>query len=209
MIVNQIEIGGFQIYCYILGDEDTGEGIVIDPGGPSEPILKLATESGVTKIKYIVNTHCHVDHTAGNKEMQDATGAPIAIHEDDAAGLMQANPGMLAMFNAEPSPAAELLLKDGDKISFGSHEVEVIHTPGHTPGGICLYFPGHVITGDTLFVGGVGRTDLPGGSYEVLGASIRDRLFSLSDDTVVLPGHNYGITPTSTIKREKSENMFV
>ncbi len=209
MIIEQIEIGGFQIYCYVLGDKETGEGIVVDPGGPSGPILEQAKRAGVTTIKYIVNTHNHVDHVAGNADMKQATGAPIAIHEDDADGLANANPAMLQMLNADASPAADLLLKDGDKIAFGNESVEVIHTPGHTRGGICLYWPGYVVTGDTLFVGGVGRTDLPGGSYEVLQASIRNRLFTLPDDTIVLSGHAYGVTPTSTIAKEKKDNMFV
>ena len=209
MIIQQIEIGGFQIYCYILGDEATGEGIVVDPGGPTEPILKHARDAGVTDIKYIVNTHCHVDHTGGNKGMHEATGAPLAIHEAEVPVLQHQNPGSLAMFGAEPSPDATVLLKDGDKITFGNQSVEVIHTPGHSPGCMCLYWPGYVVTGDTLFVGGVGRTDLPGGSFEQLQASIRNRLFTLPDDTIVLPGHNYGSTPTSTIGREKRENVFV
>jgi hydroxyacylglutathione hydrolase len=209
MIIEQIQISGFEVFCYILGDEETGEGIVIDPGGPAEPILKRAEARGVTKIKMIVDTHSHVDHVAGNQAMKEATGAPIAIHEDEADHLANPNKMMLAMFNATASPPATVMLKDGDKITFGKQSVEVIHTPGHTPGGICLYFPGHVVTGDTLFVGGVGRTDLPGGSYEVLQASIRNRLFTLPDDTIVLPGHHYGPTPTSTIGREKKENMYL
>jgi len=209
MIIDQILIGGFDIFCYVLGDAATGKGIVVDPGGPAQGILERAKKVGVNHIEVIVDTHVHVDHTAGNKAMHDATGAPIAIHIDDAEALKHPHPGMLAMFNAQPSPAATILLKDGDKISFGNESVTVIHTPGHSPGGICLYFPGYVITGDTLFVGGVGRTDLPGGSYEVLLSSIRNRLFTLPDDTIVLPGHHYGPTPTSTIGREKVENPFV
>lgn len=209
MIIEQIQIGGFEIFCYILGDPATGEGIVVDPGGPTGVILRRGTERGLTKIKLIVNTHSHVDHTAGNKEMQKATGAPIAIHEAEAEALANPNMSMLAMFGAEPSPPAEMILKDGDVITFGNESVRVIHTPGHSPGGICLYFPGYVLTGDTLFVQGVGRTDLPGGSYEVLQSSIRNKLFALPPDTIVLPGHNYGPTPTSTIRREMSENPFV
>jgi len=209
MIIDQIEISGFQVYCYILGDEATGEGIVIDPGGPPEPILKRAKERGVNTIKYIVNTHCHVDHIMGNKAMHEATGAPIAIHEADAAAIANPRNSSLSMFGADASPPASVLLKDGDKIEFGNESVEVIHTPGHSPGGVCLYFPGYVITGDTLFVGGVGRTDLQGGSTQTLQSSIRNRLFTLPDDTIVLPGHNYGVTPTSTIGREKKENIFV
>ncbi len=209
MIIEQIQIGGFEIFCYALGDEKTGMGIVVDPGGPAGPILKRARDRGITQITHIVNTHSHVDHVSGNKEAQDATSAPIAIHELEAQELLHPNRGMLAMFGAEPSPAPAILLKDGDLITFGNESVSVIHTPGHTRGGICLYFSGHVITGDTLFVGGVGRTDLPGGSYEILQNSIRTRLFSLPEDTVVLPGHNYGVTPTSTIGREKRENVFI
>lgn len=209
MIIEQIEIPGFQVFCYVLGDEETGEGIVVDPGGQARAVLDRARNAGVNTIKYIVNTHCHVDHIAGNKDMQEATGAPIAIHENDAEVLANQNPSSLFMFRAKPSPPATVLLKDGDKIEFGNESVEVIHTPGHSPGCICLYFPGYVITGDTLFVGGVGRTDLAGGSYQVLQSSIRNRLFTLPDDTIVLPGHNYGFTPTSTIGREKRENAFV
>ncbi|MBI5570181.1 MAG: MBL fold metallo-hydrolase [Desulfomonile tiedjei] len=209
MVIEQILIGSFAIFCYVLGDAATGEGIVVDPGGPPQEILKRAKDRGITQIKLIVNTHFHVDHTAGNKWMHDATGAPIAIHQDDVEGLALPHPSMLAMFNAEPSPAATVLLKDGDKITFGKESVEVIHTPGHSPGGICLYWPGYVITGDTLFVSGVGRTDLPGGSFAVLEGSIRKRLFTLPADTIVLPGHHYGATPTSTIGREKTENPFL
>lgn len=209
MIIEQILIGSFDIFCYVLGDPETGEGIVVDPGGPADQILQRAKAAGVNKILLIVNTHSHVDHTAGNEDMHRATDAPIAIHEAEANGLANPNSAMLAMFGAKASPAASRLLKDGEKITFGNQSVEVIHTPGHSPGGICLYFPGYVLTGDTLFVGGVGRTDLPGGSYQVLQSSIRNRLFTLPDDTVVLPGHHYGPSPTSTIRREKTENMFV
>jgi glyoxylase-like metal-dependent hydrolase (beta-lactamase superfamily II) len=209
MIIEQILIGSFDIFCYVLGDPETGEGIVVDPGGSAEKILERARAKGIKKIVLIVNTHSHVDHTSGNAEMQKATGAPIAIHEAEAQGLTSPNVAMLAMFGGKQSPAATRLLKDGDTITFANQSITVIHTPGHTVGGICLYFPGYVLTGDTLFVGGVGRTDLPGGSYVVLHSSIRDRLFSLPDETIVLPGHHYGPTPTSTIGREKKENMFV
>lgn len=209
MIVEQIQIGGFAVFCYVLGDPDTGEGIVVDPGGPAAPILDQARKSGINAIKLIVNTHCHVDHTLGNGEMQQATGAPIAIHEADAPALASPNSAMLQMFAAEASPPATRILKDGDILTFGNQSVEVIHTPGHTPGGICLYFSGYVITGDTLFVQGVGRTDFPGGSYEALQASIKNRLFTLPPETVVLPGHRYGPTPTSTIGREIADNVYV
>jgi len=209
MIIEQIQIGGFEIFCYILGDPETGEGIVVDPGGSAEVVIKRAEARGIKKIKLIVNTHGHVDHVAGNKQLQEATGAPIAIHELEADALANPNKMMMMMFNAKPSPAPTVLLKDGDEIKFGNESIKVIHTPGHTVGGICLHWPGYVITGDTLFVGGVGRTDLPGGSFDVLQSSIKNILFSLPDETIVLPGHHYGSTPTSTIGREKKENMFI
>jgi hydroxyacylglutathione hydrolase len=209
MIIEQIQISGFEVFCYVLGDETTGQGILVDPGGPPEGILKRAKDRGVSKIEMIVNTHSHVDHVAGNQWMSEATDAPIAIHEAEARDLANPHPAMLAMFNAKASPEATVMLKDGDKITFGKESVQVIHTPGHSPGSISLYWPGYVITGDTLFVGGVGRTDLPGGSFEVLQASIRNRLFTLPDETIVLPGHHYGPTPTSTIAREKRDNPFV
>ncbi len=209
MVIEQIQIGGFAIFCYVLGDDETGEGIVIDPGGDAEPILERAAARGINKIKLIVNTHSHVDHVTGNKSMHDATGAPIAIHESEAEALANPNQAMLAMFNAKPSPAAAVLLNDGDTIEFGKYKVKVIHTPGHTTGGICLHWPGYVITGDTLFVSGVGRTDLPGGSFQVLQNSIVNKLFTLPVETIVLPGHNYGATTTSTIGREKKENAYM
>lgn len=209
MIIEQIQIPGFEVFCYVLGDSVTGEGIVVDPGGPAEGILRRAEQRGVKKITMVVNTHCHVDHVMGNASMKAATGAPLAIHEADAPALVNPSRMMLVMFNAQASPPADVLLTDGQVIPVGKESVKVIHTPGHSPGGICLYFPGYVITGDTLFVGGIGRTDLGGGSYEVLQHSIRTKLFTLPDDTIVLPGHNYGVTPTSTIGREKKENMFV
>lgn len=209
MIIEQIQIGGFDIFCYILADRQTGEGIVVDPGGAASAILNRGSNVGLRKVKLIVNTHSHVDHTAGNRALQQLTGAPIAIHEAEAGALANPNMAMLAMFGAEASPPATVLLKDGDVITFGNQKVKVIHTPGHSPGSISLYFPGYVLTGDTLFVQGVGRTDLPGGSYEALQASIRNKLFTLPSDTVVLPGHNYGPTPTSTIAREKVDNPFV
>jgi glyoxylase-like metal-dependent hydrolase (beta-lactamase superfamily II) len=160
------------------------------------------------RINYIVNTHGHVDHTSGNSEMKKATGAKIVIHEDDAVMLTHTPAMILRMFGASASPPADLLVRDGDIISVGNVELKVIHTPGHSPGGICLYTPGYVFTGDTLFVEAVGRTDLPGGSWQALYNAVVEKLFCLPDDTKVMPGHNYGRTPTSTIGYEKKNNPF-
>jgi glyoxylase-like metal-dependent hydrolase (beta-lactamase superfamily II) len=145
----------------------------------------------------------------GNKRMKDLTGAEIVIHEKDATALVHQSPSMMEMFHAEPSPPADITVRDKDLITIGETSLQVIHTPGHSPGGICLYHKGMVFTGDTLFVGAVGRTDLGGGSWETLAASIHNKLFTLPDDTIVAPGHNYGDAPKSTIGREKVYNPYV
>ncbi len=141
--------------------------------------------------------------------MAKKTGAKIVIHEADAAALVRTPPYMLEMFSATGSPPADSVVKEGDVIQVGNVKLKVIHTPGHSAGGICLYLDGMVFTGDTLFVGSVGRTDFPGSSWEVLEASIRQKLYVLPGDTVVFPGHNYGPTPTTTIQYEKRHNPFV
>jgi glyoxylase-like metal-dependent hydrolase (beta-lactamase superfamily II) len=189
MIVKQIEIGAMDNFSYLVGCEATGKALVIDPGGDVEGILSAAREAGLS-IEMIVNTHTHGDHTAGNARLKAMTDAPIVLHEDDAAGY----------------PQADRRLKDEKTLTLGEISFDVIHTPGHTPGGICLYAEGQLFTGDTLFVGDSGRTDLPGGDRPALGASIR-RLMTLPDDTVVWPGHDYGPTPSSTIGWEKRHNV--
>ena len=208
MIVRQFEVGNFSIFSYLIGDEHARECLFIDPSDDHDTLLGEAESLGLA-IKYIVNTHHHIDHAMGNKEMVRRTGAKIIIHEADAGALLHPEPYVLEMFGAVPSPAADILVSDGDLIKVGSVALKVIHTPGHTPGGMCLYMDGMVFTGDTLFVGSVGRTDFPGGSYEALEQSIRTRLYTLPGDTVVLPGHNYGMRPTSTIDQERRTNAVV
>jgi hydroxyacylglutathione hydrolase len=208
MFVKQVEVSRMAVFAYIVGCKVTKEALVIDPAADGEKLLAEATERGYM-IKYIVNTHSHIDHIMGNKRMKDLTNAKIIIHEKDALSLINQSPQMMSMFNAEPSPAADITVKDGDDIVIGETSLKVLHTPGHSPGGICLYSKGIVFTGDTLFVGAVGRTDLGGGSFEVLAASIRNKLFTLPDETIVAPGHNYGETPKSTIGREKVYNPYV
>ncbi|MDD5475099.1 MAG: MBL fold metallo-hydrolase [Syntrophales bacterium] len=208
MIVKQMQVGSMVVFAYLLGDEETGEALVIDPASNVHSIVKEA-ENNNLDIRYIVNTHGHVDHIGGNAEMKEATGAQIIIHEGDAGMLASTPAMMLRMFGGSASPPADITVRDGDTISVGSINLKVLHTPGHSPGGMCLYVPGYVFTGDTLFVEAVGRSDLPGGSWPVMLRSIQERLLTLPEDTVVLPGHNYGRSATSTIGHEKANNPFL
>jgi hydroxyacylglutathione hydrolase len=189
MIILQIEVGAMDNFTYIIGCEKTRKALVIDPGFEVERIVGEAKRSDL-EIELIVNTHGHGDHTAGNAKLKELTGAKIMIHTLDAGN----------------SPQPDIRVTGDTTLNLGDITFEVIHTPGHTPGGICLYGEGNLFTGDTLFVGDSGRTDLAGGHRPTLGASIR-RLMQLPDDTVVWPGHNYGPTPNSTIHWEKRNNV--
>jgi hydroxyacylglutathione hydrolase len=209
MIVKQYEVGNFAVFCYLIGDEDTKEGLFIDPADETDKLISEAKSHGLEKIKYIVNTHSHVDHVMGNAAMVKKTGAKIIIHEEDARDLLRIPSYLLDMFKATPSPTADILVKERDVIQVGKAGLKVIHTPGHSPGGMSLYIDGMVFTGDSLFVGAVGRTDFPGSSWEELETSIRNKLYTLPGETVVFPGHNYGPAPTSTIEYEKRHNPFV
>jgi glyoxylase-like metal-dependent hydrolase (beta-lactamase superfamily II) len=208
MFVKQMEVGRFGVFAYLVGCEAKGEALVIDPAEDAEQLVKEA-ERNKLRIKYIVNTHSHVDHVMGNKRMKELTGAEIIIHEKEAGGLGHQAAHLMSMFGADASPPADITVREGDLITVGDVSLSVLHTPGHSPGAICLHTDGLVFTGDTLFVGGVGRTDLEGGSWETLVSSIRNKLFVLPDSTVVLPGHNYGESAKSTIGMEKVRNPYV
>ena len=211
MLVRQFEVGDFHIFSYLIADEVAKEGLFIDPSADHDLLLEEAALHGLT-IKYIVNTHHHIDHVMGNSEMARRTGAKIVIHKDDAPRIRNVDPAMLRMFQAQIPPEADITVSDGDLIKVGDVALKVIHTPGHTPGGMCLYIeetpdnPGMVFTGDTLFVGTCGRTDFPGGSFEQLEKSVKTRLYTLPDDTILFPGHNYASRQTSTIEQERITN---
>jgi glyoxylase-like metal-dependent hydrolase (beta-lactamase superfamily II) len=209
MVVKQYEVGNFAVFCYLIGDEETQEGLFIDPADDAKRLLSEAKSQGINKIKYIVNTHSHVDHIMGNAEMVKKTGAKIIIHQEDASALVRTPTDLLEMFGATASPPADIQVKDGEIIQVGNVMLKVLHTPGHSPGGMSLHSDGMVFTGDTLFVGSVGRTDFPGSSWDVLENSVRKKLYVLPGETVVFPGHNYGSTPTSTIQYERRHNPFV
>jgi glyoxylase-like metal-dependent hydrolase (beta-lactamase superfamily II) len=205
MKVHSFTIGPLETNAYLVVDERSRQALLIDPGLESEDIYDVIVAEGLT-LTSIVNTHGHFDHVCGNAFFRARTGAPVLIHREDA-GIMQraAEQARAFGFQVAPPPPPDRLLDEGDEVVMGGTRMRVLHTPGHTPGGICLYGEGVVFVGDALFAGSIGRTDLPGGSYEVLLASIRTKLLSLPDDTVVYPGHG----PPTTIGAERAHNPFL
>jgi len=205
MILKTIPVGLFRCNAYIIGDTERREVLVIDPGDEAFRILDVLKE-GDLKVKYILLTHGHIDHVGGAKVLKDETGAEIMMHKEDR--FLYENMSLQAsLFGIEAPSVAEIdiILEDGMEIVEGPLGCTVIHTPGHTPGSVCFYFPGRLFTGDTLFLNGVGRTDIWGGSYEMLAESIRRILFNLDDAIEVYPGHG----PSTTIGREKRDNPFI
>ena len=204
MILKKLVVGPLASNCYIVGSESTKEGMIIDPADEAGEILKSVEELGL-EINLIVLTHGHPDHVGALKEIKEATKAEIVIHTDDAESLQQSFLGFLFGLSYPSPPAAERLLKGGDSIDIGDLHFLVIHTPGHTEGGICLLGHGVLFSGDTLFNYGIGRYDLPGGNYSQLMDSLQTKLMVLADDTVVYPGHG----PDTTIGTERRGNPFL
>ena len=195
------------VCCYIVSCEQTKKTAIIDPGGDEDKILD-ACKLDKLEVDYIIATHGHPDHVCGNGPIQEETGAKIVMHRADAEFFGKPEiKEYFSMLGLAFSPQPDLLVEDGDTISLGEETLTVIHTPGHTPGGICLYNAPDCFTGDTLFVGGVGRTDFPGGSMDELSHSIKSRLLTLPPDTVVWPGHGYGGS-RSTIGEEARSNPY-
>jgi hydroxyacylglutathione hydrolase len=208
MLIKSMTVGTMSCCCYLVQCEETGEAVIIDPGGDEDLIL-AECDKRKAKVKYIVNTHGHPDHVCGNAKIKEATGAPIVMHEDDVAFFERPEVEQyFSVLGLKASPPVDKKVKDGEQITFGKESLKVILTPGHTPGGVCLYSKPNLFTGDTLFVGGVGRTDFPGGDGKVLSSSIKNKLLVLPDDTVVWPGHGYG-GANSTIGEEKKSNPFL
>jgi len=195
-----------QTNAYVVGDEETKEGVVIDPGGNPEQILAAVKRNGLA-IRYILNTHAHFDHTEANGALVEATGAPLAIHPLDRPLLAAAGGAAFFGLRVPAGPAPDLELAAGDVLEVGGLRFQVLHTPGHTPGHVCFYeaAAGVVFDGDLLFYRGVGRTDLPGGSWQQLMNSIQNVLLALPDETVVYSGHG----PATTIGEEKQHNPWL
>ena len=189
MLLDQFRIGPYLNFTYLVAEEPGGEGVVIDPSFGIDPVLAAIDDRSV-KVRYILNTHSHPDHVAGNNDVKSRTGAKVVAHRVAPIGQ-------------------DVSVSDGDAISVGRLRFHVVHTPGHTKDSVLYVFEGNVATGDTLFVGECGRTDLPGGDPAELYDSLHHRLLTLDDALVVLPGHDYGPTPTSTIGRERKENYVL
>lgn len=205
MKIIRIPAGIYAANCYIVYSENTNDGIVVDPGGDAKDIMGII-EKNELKIENIILTHGHGDHIGGVIDLKSLLNASVMIHADDVEMLTDGSINLsttMAMGTVEIEP--DNILKDGDIIKFGDLEAKVIHTPGHTKGGICLKVEDSIITGDTLFAGSIGRTDLFGGDYEIIIKSIKEKLMIFQDNTEVFPGHG----GSSTIGRERVSNPFL
>ncbi len=211
MIHEILPVGPLQCNCSVIGDESTRGGtrggLVIDPGDNIEDVVSIVRKHNL-QIKQIVITHAHIDHVGGAMQLRAATGAPILLNQNDYA-LLKMLDAQAAWIGVAPPGRVEIdhSVAQADSIKTGSLSADVIHTPGHTEGSICLYFPAEkkLIAGDTLFAGSIGRTDLPGGSFEKIIRSLHDKVLELPDDTVVIPGHG----PLTTIGDERQSNPFL
>jgi hydroxyacylglutathione hydrolase len=205
MILSIVHVGITQTNCYVVGCEETREGVVIDPGGHPRRVLKAVEENGLT-IRYVLNTHCHFDHMGANAEIVAATGAPLALHPAELPILQAQGGAALFGLPGNESPMPDVELEDRQELEVGALRFQVLYTPGHSPGGVTFYLAQEsaAFDGDVLFAGGVGRTDLPGGDWDTLERSIREVLFALPDETVLYPGH----MQQTTVGYEKVHNPW-
>ncbi len=205
MKVKKLIVGPLEANCYILWDEESKEAVVIDPGGEGERILKAIRRNSL-KVIYIVDTHAHIDHIEANDFIREKTNAPLAIHSADVSLLEDIEANLSTMMgNSKAFLPPTGVLKDKDKIKVGRFHLQILHTPGHTPGSICLYVDNKLFTGDTLFAGGIGRTDFPRSSLKQLQESIQKKILKFPSEMIVYPGHG----PETTIGEEKKSNPFL
>jgi len=204
MKIDTILVGPLQVNCYLVYDEKSHDAIVVDPGDEAEKIIRLVEDSKL-KVSRIVCTHGHFDHVGAVTRLKEKTGAPVMLHKGDLDIYTRADKqGALWGFRVEQPPAPDMYMLEGDELAFGRFRLKVLHTPGHSPGGICLYGEGVILTGDTIFAGSVGRTDFPGGSAAELKRSFA-RIIELPSETKIYSGHG----PMTTVKNEKEDNFFV
>ena len=207
MIHEIVPVGPLQCNCSVVGDEVTREAIVIDPGDDIDDVLALVRKHNL-QVKQIVITHAHIDHVGGAMKLRAATGAPILLNQNDYE-LLKMLDVQAAWLGMVPPGKVEIdqSLGQADTVKAGSLTADVIHTPGHTEGSVCLYFPAEnkLIAGDTLFAGSIGRTDLPGGSMQTILRSLHEKVLALPDETIVIPGHG----PLTTIGEERESNPFL
>ncbi|ABR48509.1 beta-lactamase domain protein [Alkaliphilus metalliredigens QYMF] len=205
MFLEKIAAGVFGVNCYVISDDETGKAAVVDPGGDADKILELIKDNQF-ELTHILLTHGHGDHIGAVNELHEKTKAPVYVHEDDLYILKDANINYSArMGGPVVTIDTDVFLKDGEVLTIGNLKLHVLHTPGHSPGGVCIRGEGVVFTGDTLFANSIGRSDLEGGNYDQLIASIQSKLMTLDDELTVLPGHG----PASTIGIERMTNPYI
>jgi hydroxyacylglutathione hydrolase len=206
MLITTLSVGPLGTNCYVVGRQETLEGMVVDPGGHPGRILAAVKEMGLT-LKYVVNTHAHFDHVIANRAVLDATGATLVIHPDEVPILKAGGGAQQFGFAVDPSPEPGQLVHEGDTLQVGQLVFQIMHTPGHSPGHIALYESneGVLFDGDVLFKQGIGRFDLPGGNHAALMRSIREKILTLPDETVVYSGHG----PATTVGEEKQYNPWL
>ncbi|AOY76952.1 MBL fold metallo-hydrolase [Clostridium formicaceticum] len=205
MILERLSVGVYGANCYIIGDEKTDEAAVVDPGGDADKILKVLEDKGL-HLKYILLTHGHGDHIGGLKELKEKTNAPIYLHEEDHAMLQNSNKNFSSRMGGPViEMTADHFLEEGDSLKVGELTLNIIHTPGHTQGCVCIHIEDIILTGDTLFANSIGRTDLDGGNHQQIIKSIKDKLMTLDENTTVFPGHG----PATQIGVEKTTNPYI
>ena len=205
LVLEHLTVGPLQSNCFIVGDEESGEAVIIDPGGDGDMILNTVSRKP-WKVTAILNTHAHFDHIAANAVVIKGTGAPLLAPRGDSSFMAEAHiAARMYGLEVDATPAPDRLLDDGDFIELGDEKIKVVSTPGHTPGGVTFVTSIGIFPGDSIFAGSIGRTDLPGGDYDTLINSIKTRILSLDDDTPVYPGHG----PETTVGRERNYNQFL